>query len=273
MASAMFYAVGYVRVSTDEQTATPDEQRKAIVELCRRYNWHLLSIYDDIGVSGSTDPYQRPGFRRAIEELKRVGGGMLVVWSIDRISRQSIYDQVSLIAELAKQGVFVFSVAEESAFLQLYGGINPYSMEQAGVLLEMRAVIARFERIMIKLRTRLAMQNPEVRRRQLQGMVRAGYTVVELLPEDVKKQILELRRQGYSIRKIAEKLGLSYRAVYKVVKQAGEPGPSEQTCPRCFTRMILKREIPPRLYCPNCGYEKYLVPTLQVPLNNSHEKK
>ena len=252
-------AVGYVRVSTDEQTATPSRQRSAIEELAGRRGWRLLGVYEDIGVSGATEPLQRPGFRAAVEELERVGGGFLLAWSLDRISRGTLAEQMRLLAELAKRNIFVYTVLEAPFFDQLYRGSDPLALAQARLYLEIRAAFSNFEREMIRRRVKEAMRNPEVRRRMIEGMRRAGLLVAETLPTETVRRILDLRRQGYPIRKIAEKLRLTYHAVYKVIKKVEKGGLSDTTCPRCYHRMTLE-PFPPRLVCKKCGYEKPLYP-------------
>jgi DNA invertase Pin-like site-specific DNA recombinase len=46
--------LGYVRVSTDEQSdsgAGLEAQRQAIVTECRRRGWHLVEVIEDAGYS------------------------------------------------------------------------------------------------------------------------------------------------------------------------------------------------------------------------------
>jgi DNA invertase Pin-like site-specific DNA recombinase len=49
--------VGYVRVSTDEQTNSGlglEAQRAAIVAECDRRNWQLSRVFEDAGASGKS---------------------------------------------------------------------------------------------------------------------------------------------------------------------------------------------------------------------------
>ena len=63
-------AVGYVRVSTDEQGnsgAGLAAQRDAIERECEHRGWHLAEIVEDVGYSAKN--LRRPGIANALEQL------------------------------------------------------------------------------------------------------------------------------------------------------------------------------------------------------------
>src|SRR5215203_5961529 len=63
-------AVGYVRVSTDEQAATGfglATQEAAIRAFATSQGYQLLEVVTDAGVSGTTLPSRREGFGRVVQ--------------------------------------------------------------------------------------------------------------------------------------------------------------------------------------------------------------
>lgn len=111
-------AVGYVRVSTDEQA---DEgsglgyQRAAIERFAQERGYRLLEIVEDAGTSGSTPPEERPGFGRILKELAPEDGerqfDVLLVWKFDRLAR-SIVGAVGTADTVKRRGVALRSVTE-----------------------------------------------------------------------------------------------------------------------------------------------------------------
>ena len=244
----------YVRVSTREQTATPERQRDACLGLCREKGWEPIGVYEDLGVSGFKDPLQRPGFRRAVEELEERGGGVIVAWSIDRVTRRGVKTFMDLLVSLAQRNISVYTVLEAPIFDAAAAATGPL----AQAMLEERLIFAWLERELVRQRTKLAMQNPAVRRRMEEGIRRFYEEVLGVRrPErSDEEKVVELYRRGYSMRMIARETGLSYRMVRKILVKHGlvrvEPG----VCPRCGARMQLVEGLPPRYYCPGCGYEE-----------------
>src|SRR5688572_22184515 len=82
-------AIGYVRVSTDEQHhggAGITAQKTAIKAECERRGWQLLRIVgEDAGASSAT--LERAGLQRALDVLDRGAAEVLVVAKLDRLSR------------------------------------------------------------------------------------------------------------------------------------------------------------------------------------------
>lgn len=78
-------AVGYVRVSTDDQHLGPEAQRTAISEWCDRHKYQLLDVHEDLGISGGRPIDERPGLLAAVAMLEP--GQVLVVARRDRLAR------------------------------------------------------------------------------------------------------------------------------------------------------------------------------------------
>ena len=142
-------ALIYLRVSTDEQTASGaglEAQHDAAVTCCERAGWPVAGPYADEGVSGAIGLEGRPALLEAIADLTR--GDVLVVAKRDRLGRDPI--AVAMIeAAVTRRGARVVSAAGEGTA----------DDEPANVL--MRRIVdafAEYERLLIKSRTRSALR-------------------------------------------------------------------------------------------------------------------
>ena len=254
------YAVGYVRVSTGEQYATPEVQEKLIREECSRRGWHVIDVFKDIGISGAVDPFDREGFRQAVEELRQRGGGVIVVYALDRLLRS--FSQFSeLMARLYEMNIFVHSVRE--SYLTELGIQNPQIYR---LILMILGWVGSVERRLISERTKIALSNPEVRKKKMRRFKEVlGCKLYTEISNEIKEAVVSLYRSGFSYAKIARALGLSTYMVRKILAESGviDVDPT-RVCPRCFHRMELDVEQSTPLrrtyVCKNCGYE-YVVTT------------
>ena len=76
-------AVGYIRVSTEEQAENGSGlayQRAAIEGFAKAQGYRLLEIVEDAGVSGSTAPEKREGFGRILSVLAPEKGAATLLW-------------------------------------------------------------------------------------------------------------------------------------------------------------------------------------------------
>lgn len=108
-------AVGYLRVSTDEQAAHGfglENQEKAVRAFASSQGYELLELVTDPGISGATRPASRPGFARVIELAEAEAFVVLLVWKFDRLARHLRY-AVTAVGELGEQhGIVLRSVTE-----------------------------------------------------------------------------------------------------------------------------------------------------------------
>ncbi len=213
----------------------------------------LLGVYKDLGVSGGIYPMNRPGFKRCVEKLREVGGGVIVAYAIDRIARINSEAFIRLMSELSSMNIRLYFVREEFVVHAILN--NPFV---GGILLNQIVSVSKLEREYISDRVRLAFQNPVVRQKFEKGFEKkTGLTLTKNLPDDVKRKVVEMRRNGATIREIAQALGISTFKVLKILTEAGLTKPKPGTCPRCFSKLEVDDYYGyVRVYhCKNCGYK------------------
>ncbi len=140
-------AIGYVRVSTDEQAGSGlglDAQRATITAECDRRGWTVVEIIEDAGFSAKS--LGRPGIVRALAMLAAGEAGVLVVAKLDRATR-SVMDAADLLARSQREGW---------AFTALDIGLDP-TTPTGELVATIMAAVAQWERRAIGVRTREAL--------------------------------------------------------------------------------------------------------------------
>src|SRR5579864_2661470 len=108
-------AVGYIRVSTEEQAAHGyglEAQERAIRAFAESQSYELVELVSDPGISGATRPADRPGYKRILELAGDHAIAVLLVWKFDRLARQIVH-AVTAVSDLTEAfAVAVRSVTE-----------------------------------------------------------------------------------------------------------------------------------------------------------------
>jgi len=180
-------ALGYVRVSTDEQVnegASLAAQRAALIAEATRRGWDI-EIIEDEGVSAKN--LEREGLQAALGRLDAGEANVLLAVRLDRISR-SVADFSGLIAKAQRRGWDVRLLSPD------LDTKDPSGKFTAHVL----AAAAEYERELIRVRTREGMAQ-----KKAEG-VHVGRPTT--LPDDVIRRILAARADGKSLRVIADAL-------------------------------------------------------------------
>jgi DNA invertase Pin-like site-specific DNA recombinase len=115
-ASRAVRALGYLRVSTEEQAATGhglEAQEKSVRSFAESQGYELVEVLTDPGVSGATRPADRPAFGRALELAAAGAFDVLLVAKIDRLSRD-IRHAMTTVSDLAEQHEVAFRSVTES---------------------------------------------------------------------------------------------------------------------------------------------------------------
>jgi site-specific DNA recombinase len=141
-------AIGYVRVSTDQQAESGlglEAQEAAITVAASRLGVELARVFVDAAVSGKLAIEDRPVLLDAVATLRR--GDVLLIAKRDRLGRDVV--AVALIERLvAKRGARVVSAAGEGT-----------DSDDPAALLMRRLIdsFAEYERALIAARTRAAL--------------------------------------------------------------------------------------------------------------------
>ena len=199
-------AVGYIRVSTEEQRDSGlslGAQRESIEAFAKSQGYQLLEIIEDAAVSGAKDPTSRPGFSRVLELAQQEAFGILLLWKFDRLARHLAFAVTTAQTLREQYGVTLRSVTEpietESPVGQMMFGIF--------------ASMAAMEREEIKERTLMGRKIKAKHGGFAGGKSPYGYRRdkeggLEVIPEEatVVRHIFALTKQGLGTKAIAARL-------------------------------------------------------------------
>jgi DNA invertase Pin-like site-specific DNA recombinase len=194
-------AIGYRRVSTDEQELGLDAQQSAIEACCARQTFVLAATYTDQGLSGGLPIEKRPGLLAAVNALRR--GDVLIVAKRDRLGRDVLH--VAMTERLVeRRGARIVSAAGEGTDTE-----GPTGQLMRGVI----DLFAQFERAIIGLRTSAALQAKKARGERA-GTLPFGMRLSDdgrTLDENPNEQaaltfIRAKRASGWTLQAIADEL-------------------------------------------------------------------
>lgn len=100
-------AVIYARISTGEQNL--DNQIRELKIMQKLQNYILLGVYSDKMSGGSAN---RPEFQRMLKDARLRKFDVVLVWSLDRFSREGINNTLSYLKYLKNHNVALKSLKE-----------------------------------------------------------------------------------------------------------------------------------------------------------------
>jgi DNA invertase Pin-like site-specific DNA recombinase len=194
-------AVGYIRVSTDDQSLGPEAQREAIEAYCASRGFQLVDVRFDLGVSGGTALEKRPGLLAALDALKVHRAGLLLVAKRDRLARDVVV--AALVERLAEK---------HGATVESADGVGAGGGPEAQLMRTLVDAFAAYERALIRSRTKAALAVKRSRGERI-GEVPYGLRVTrdgKLETSEAEAfavaRVRKLRGEGFSIRAIAQRL-------------------------------------------------------------------
>lgn len=138
----------YARVSKDEASSDgslqdPENQLIPMRKFCEAMNWQISSVFVDKASGGSAN---RPEFQKMLSQVKQKHFDMVLVWALDRFSREGITSTLKYIRTLKDYKTSLKSLQEP--WLDT-------SQEGVGeLLLAFMSWVAQQERIKISERTK-----------------------------------------------------------------------------------------------------------------------
>jgi DNA invertase Pin-like site-specific DNA recombinase len=214
---------GYARVSTDRQASEGESlgtQRRVIEGYAMMHGLELDTVLIERGVSGSKPLGDRLEGARLLMMLKP--GDTVITSKLDRMFRSAL-DALDVLGQLKRRGVSLHMI-------DLGGDVTGNGISK--LVFTILSAVAEAERDRIRERIRDVKLDQRRRNRYLGGIVPFGWRVSKdgALVEDVVQQrairhIVELRREGMSLRSISAALAgdgikLSHEGVKGVLAAA-----------------------------------------------------
>ena len=200
MGSMTTRAIGYVRVSTDDQVQGYGltVQRQAIRDYCKASGLRLGEIYSDAGISGSNGLDTREGLAKALTALEAHQAAVFVVPRLDRLARDLIL-QETILARLQAAGVDVVSVSEGHVVTD-----DPTRV----LIRQVLGAMAQYERALIRARITAGKAAKAAKGGYVGGRPRYGWRAIggELVEDEHEQAVIaRVRREkdaGRSLREI-----------------------------------------------------------------------
>lgn len=206
----------YLRASTTDQDA--QRGRQSLHEFCADKGLPIAAWYIENASGRSTE---RGELNRLLDDANE--GDVLLVESVDRLTRLRAGDWQALRRDIEAQGLRVVSIDLPSTHAALQAN-------ESGDDMSSRVLEAVNSMLLEVVAAQAAADYVQRRQRQLQGIEKAkrkGKFKGRPINKDLHNKILELRTAGFSIRKTAELSGAAASTVQRVI--ADPPPPSDKT--------------------------------------------
>jgi len=201
----MIKAIGYIRVSTDEQAkegVSLENQEQKIRDYCKLKDFEIIEIIQDAGISAKN--LRRPGVQKVLEMAQEKMINAVVVYKLDRIFRSTV-DALETTKQFDKWNVSFHSIEETIDTKSAMGKF----------FFTLTAALAELEREIVGERTRDILQRKKANG-EVYGNVPFGYKKFKgkLLNNDAEQKIV------HAVLGMRKK-GLNYSMISRELNQAG----------------------------------------------------
>jgi DNA invertase Pin-like site-specific DNA recombinase len=185
----------YARVSTKDKGQETANQVCQLREFCRTQAWTIVREYLDHESGGKSD---RAQFQAMLADAAQGRFNVVLFWALDRFTREGALETLQYLNILSSYGVGYRSFTE------------PY-LDSCGIfkdaVIAILGTIAKQERVRISERVRAGLN-----RARSQG-TKSGKPIGRPRAVFARDEVLKLRVQGLSWRKIAQRAGVSIASV------------------------------------------------------------
>lgn len=102
-------AIKYLRVSTNENRQDINNQREPLNKLAEALGFELVGEYLDYASGGNSN---RPQFQQMLQDARSHKFDLILIWSLDRFSREGILNTLSYLQTLKKNNIAIKSLQE-----------------------------------------------------------------------------------------------------------------------------------------------------------------
>jgi DNA invertase Pin-like site-specific DNA recombinase len=186
------------RVSTRDKGQDVENQLRQLREFCAKQGWTIAQEYADQASGKHSD---REQFQQMFADASRRKFDCVLFWSLDRFSREGVFQTLQHLQRLTSYGVGYRSFTE--AYLDSCGMFKD-------AVISILATIAKQERIRLSERTVAGLE-----RARSKGRIGGRPRVV-----CNREQVFSLHQTGCSLGKIAGQLSVSKTTVARIVAGA-----------------------------------------------------
>jgi DNA invertase Pin-like site-specific DNA recombinase len=188
----------YSRISTDKQDN--QNQLDQLRGFAASQGWRIKREYVDIATGKNSD---REQFKALFKAASRRAFELVLFWSLDRFSREGVFETLSHLQSLTQYGVGYRSFTEQ--YLDSCGMFRD-------AVVSILAVIAKQERVRLSERTIAGLQRARARGR-IGGRPRAVCDASEVMRRNA---------DGETLAEIALKLNVSKSTIYRILQQGAK---------------------------------------------------
>ena len=194
-------AIGYIRVSTEEQAThgiSLDAQRAKLEAYALTKDLTLVGIVEDAGKSAKD--LRRPGVQKILTMARRKEVDAVIIVKLDRMFRSTV-DALTTAQDFDRRGVALHSISES---LDTQSAMGKF-------FFTLTAALAEMERGLVGERTRAALARKKDKR-EVYGKVPYGFEAVDGMliqnqeEQNILRRIRRLRADGMSYQKVADAL-------------------------------------------------------------------
>ncbi|MDL1888125.1 recombinase family protein [Nitrospirales bacterium NOB] len=189
----------YQRVSTADQNV--EMQDSDLHRYCEQRGLEVFKVYVDKGISGAKD--RRPALDQLMSDAKKRRFDVVLVWRFDRFARSTRH-LITALEEFRHCGIDFISFQENI----------DTSSPMGKAMFTVVAAVAELERSLIAERVKAGLRNAKSKGRQI------GRKFVEQTAPETVARVLELRKSGMGMCRIADEVGLSSRTVWRLLQRA-----------------------------------------------------
>jgi DNA invertase Pin-like site-specific DNA recombinase len=190
----------YCRVSTSTKDQTTENQLRELKSYSERMDYEIVKIYED-EVSGAKSREKRPAYKELCKDAFLKKFDIVIGWDVSRFGR-SMKEFVSFLSDMDDKGIGVIAVKN---------GLETFS-SSGRMMMKLIGVLEEWNREMLIERTNAGLA------RTVANGTKLGRKSV--LTPSIKRKILDAKRNGASIRKIAGEVGINRGAVQRFLQVA-----------------------------------------------------
>ena len=185
----------YCRVSTSTKEQTTENQRLELKSYCDRMNYEIVKIYED-EVSGAKSREKRPAYNELCQDAFLKKFDAIIGWDVSRFGRL-MKEFVSFLSDMDDKDIGVIAVKN---------GLDTVS-SSGRMMMKLIGVLEEWNREMLIERTNAGLA------RTVANGTKLGRKSV--LTQSIKRKVIDLKENGFSIRKISDEIGINRGAIQR----------------------------------------------------------